>query len=260
MGSEDNNKGDEIMLLYHGSPVIVEKPEIRTAKFHKDFYFGFYCTEMETQAKRWATRFGDGYVNKYEYTKNAYAAKKYAFVSDMARLFVLSQYGGIYFDTDVEVIRPFEDILETGGYLGIEVHKKQFYVNPGLGFACVKESPVIEGIFDVYKNQIFDEAKLKDCNIVTITTAFLLEKGLQKTNEIQKIDDITVYPQDFFNPRDMSTGKLNLTSNTRSIHHFSASWVDKGFLLRGRIYRFINRHFGNNVATLVRKVFGRRKK
>ena len=70
MGSEDNNKGDEIMLLYHGSPVIVEKPEIRTAKFHKDFYFGFYCTEMETQAKRWATRFGDGYVNKYEYTPN----------------------------------------------------------------------------------------------------------------------------------------------------------------------------------------------
>ena len=46
------------------------KPEIRTAKFHKDFYFGFYCTEMETQAKRWAIRFGDGYVNKYEYTPN----------------------------------------------------------------------------------------------------------------------------------------------------------------------------------------------
>ena len=58
------------MLLYLGSPVIVEKPEIRTAKFHKDFYFGFYCTELETQAKRWATRFGDGYVNKYEYTPN----------------------------------------------------------------------------------------------------------------------------------------------------------------------------------------------
>ena len=199
-------------------------------------------------------------VNKYEYTKNAYAAKKYAFVSDMARLFVLSQYGGIYFDTDVEVIRPFEDILEIGGYLGIEVHKKQFYVNPGLGFACVEGSPVIGGIFDVYKNQIFDETKLKDCNIVTITTAFLLEKGLKKVNEIQKIDDITVYPQDFFNPRDMSTGKLNLTSNTRSIHHFSASWVDRENLLRGKIYRFINRHFGNNVATLVRKIFGRRKK
>ena len=199
-------------------------------------------------------------VNKYEYTKSAYAAKKYAFVSDMARLFVLSQYGGIYFDTDVEVIRPFEAILETGGYLGIEANGNQFRVNPGLGFACVKESPVISGIFNVYKNQIFDVTKLKDCNIVTITTAFLLEKGLQKVNKIQKIDDITVYPQDFFNPCDMSTGKLNLTSNTRSIHHFSASWVDREKLLRGKIYRFINRHFGNNVATLVRNVFGQRKK
>ncbi len=58
------------MEIYHGSTVIVEKPEIRTAKFHKDFYFGFYCTEFREQAERWATRFGDGYVNIYEYTDN----------------------------------------------------------------------------------------------------------------------------------------------------------------------------------------------
>ena len=56
------------MLIYHGSTVIVEEPEIRTAKFNKDFYFGFYCTQMEEQAKRWATRFGDGNVSKYEYS------------------------------------------------------------------------------------------------------------------------------------------------------------------------------------------------
>ena len=56
------------MLIYHGSTVIVEEPEIRTAKFNKDFYFGFYCTQMEEQAKRWTTRFGDGYVSKYEYS------------------------------------------------------------------------------------------------------------------------------------------------------------------------------------------------
>ena len=58
------------MKIYHGSTEIVEKPEIRTAKFHKDFYFGFYCTMFRTQAERWATRFGDGYVNIYEYTEN----------------------------------------------------------------------------------------------------------------------------------------------------------------------------------------------
>ena len=62
--------GGYIVLIYHGSTVIVDKPEIRIAKFHKDFYYGFYCTEYKEQAERWATRFGDGFVNVYEYTDN----------------------------------------------------------------------------------------------------------------------------------------------------------------------------------------------
>ena len=66
------------MLLYHGSTVLVEKPEIRTTKFNKDFYFGFYCTLMREQADRWATRFGDGIVNIYEYTEDS-ALKKLVF-------------------------------------------------------------------------------------------------------------------------------------------------------------------------------------
>jgi len=66
------------MLLYHGSTVLVEKPEIRTTKFNKDFYFGFYCTLMREQADRWATRFGDGIVNIYEYTDDS-ALKKLVF-------------------------------------------------------------------------------------------------------------------------------------------------------------------------------------
>lgn len=60
------------MILYHGSKEIVEYPEIRKTMFNKDFYFGFYCTEYEKQAKRWATRYGNkGYINKYEYVPNA---------------------------------------------------------------------------------------------------------------------------------------------------------------------------------------------
>ncbi len=66
------------MLLYHGSTVLVEKPEIRTTKFNKDFYFGFYCTLMREQADRWAIRFGDGIVNIYEYTEDS-ALKKLVF-------------------------------------------------------------------------------------------------------------------------------------------------------------------------------------
>lgn len=59
------------MVLYHGSKEIVEYPEIRKARFNKDFYFGFYCTKYSEQARRWATRFeGPGYINQYEYTPN----------------------------------------------------------------------------------------------------------------------------------------------------------------------------------------------
>lgn len=58
------------MRLYHGSSQIVEHPEIRITKFHKDFYFGFYCTSIESQTVRWATRFGDGVVNAFEYKEN----------------------------------------------------------------------------------------------------------------------------------------------------------------------------------------------
>lgn len=58
------------MKLYHGSTQIVEKPEIRISRFNKDFYFGFYCTSIEQQANRWATRFGSGYINVYEYVED----------------------------------------------------------------------------------------------------------------------------------------------------------------------------------------------
>lgn len=61
----------EKTIIYHGSPQIVEMPEIRITKYNKDFYFGFYCTVMEKQARRWATRFGEtGYISLYEYTLN----------------------------------------------------------------------------------------------------------------------------------------------------------------------------------------------
>ena len=66
----ESTKEGTIMILYHGSTQIVDKPEIRIEKYGKDFYFGFYCTEIKEQAIRWATRFGDGIVNQYEYTED----------------------------------------------------------------------------------------------------------------------------------------------------------------------------------------------
>ena len=77
-------------------------------------------------------------VNMIPYTKEAYAAKKYAFVSDFARFWVPHEYGGIYFDTDVEVIRPMDDIIARGAYLGME---NRTAINPGLGMAAPAGHP-----------------------------------------------------------------------------------------------------------------------
>ena len=69
--------------LYHGSRVTVEQPEIRIQKFHKDFYWGFYCTEYETQATRWATRFGSGIVNVYQFEEQpGLSVKRFPEMSD----------------------------------------------------------------------------------------------------------------------------------------------------------------------------------
>ena len=90
------------MELYHGSTEIVEKPEIRTAKFHKDFCFGFYCTEIRAQAERWATRFGDGFVNVYEYTETPkLKILRFPGLSEEWLDFIASCRSGIAHDYDI---------------------------------------------------------------------------------------------------------------------------------------------------------------
>ena len=88
--------------LYHGSRVTVEQPEIRIQKFHKDFYWGFYCTEYETQATRWATRFGSGIVNVYRFEEPpGLSIKRFPEMSDEWLDFIVACRSGIPHDYDI---------------------------------------------------------------------------------------------------------------------------------------------------------------
>ena len=90
------------MEIYHGSTVIVEKPEIRIERFNKDFYFGFYCTVMEQQAIRWATRFGEGIVNVYEYYPNdSLKTLKFEKMTEEWLDFIIACRSGIPHDWDI---------------------------------------------------------------------------------------------------------------------------------------------------------------
>lgn len=190
-------------------------------------------------------------VNKIAYTSQAYAAKKYAFVSDYARFDIIYTYGGVYFDTDVEVIKPFDDILENGAFMGCETDgddKTSISINPGLGIAAAPGLEFYKEILDAYSSFRFlnDDGTYNTTTIVKYTTDMLEKNGLCDTKGIQKVADITIYPKEYFNPLDDVTGKLEKTKNTHSVHWYSKTWLSKGEILRSKITRPFHRIFGND--------------
>ena len=198
-------------------------------------------------------------VNCCQYVREAYEAKKWAFVSDYARFKILYEQGGIYFDTDVEVIKSFDDILAKGNFMGCE--NEVSALNPGLGLAVAPGLGLIKEILEDYEKASFlnSDGSLNLTTIVTRTTTILKRYGLQNVNKIQTVAEINIYPKEFFCPIDLTTGKIEITPNTYSIHRYAGSWESKENLFRGRVYRFINRMFGKKVADTARKILGKRK-
>lgn len=193
------------------------------------------------EIKRWDESNFD--VDAIPYTKEAYSAQKYAFVSDYARFCIIYNYGGIYMDTDVEVIKSLEDIIEKGNYFGVESKAEAgITVNPGLGFASEPGNEFLKKMIDLYKTFHFLNSDGSQClkNIVQITTEELLANGLLNIDGIQECCGFTIYPQDYFCPIDYETRELKITSNTRTIHHYAESWVPKSV----RFKNWLSRAFG----------------
>lgn len=161
-------------------------------------------------------------VNIIPYTTEAYAAKKYAFVSDYARFWILYNYGGVYFDTDVEVIKPMDDILAAGPFMGCE-QDNPIKVAPGLGIAAYAGMILYKRLLDYYAPLHFDPERFTG-SIVRHTTNVLCELGLKNNSHIQRLNDCNIYPTEFFNPTNLTTKRLKITNNTRSIHWYADSW------------------------------------
>lgn len=166
-------------------------------------------------------------VNIITYTEEAYKQKKYAFVSDYARFWIMYKYGGIYFDTDVEVIRPMDDIVAKGNFMGCETDGSDYdfiTVNPGLGLGFCSGDRLLEQMLCYYSDLRFDMLNGKIKTIVGHTTDVLIERGLRNVAGIQVIDDITIYPSEYFCPINITTKRLHVTEKTRSIHRYMDSW------------------------------------
>lgn len=165
-------------------------------------------------------------VNCCPYVKEAYEAKKYAFVSDYARFWMLYHEGGVYFDTDVEVIRDMSSVIADGSFMGFEkgLEGSEMGVNPGLGLGIEARNSIIRDILSLYQaKSSFD---IGEGTIVHFTTEVLSRYGLIRENYKQKVGGIVIYPADYFCPMDSTTGITTITDNTVSIHHYSCSWID----------------------------------
>ncbi len=186
-------------------------------------------------------------VNMIPYTRDAYVAGKYAFVSDYARMWILYHHGGIYFDTDVEVIAPFDDILSDGSFMGCEIDggRGGIMVNPGLGLGVEAGNPVVRRILDFYSGHAFykSDGSVNMVAIVRITTDALLAHGMKDIAGVQSVENIVIYPQVYFNPYDDATGRLRITPCTHSIHWYSKTWL-KVNPLRQKLAQLFHRVFG----------------
>lgn len=170
-------------------------------------------------------------VNIIPYTAEAYKMKKYAFVSDYARFWILYKYGGIYFDTDVEVIKPIDDIIEKGNFIGLEKDgskRTALAVAPGLGLGVNPGLSLIKELTEKYNDRHFEyHANIRMMQtIVYYTTKHFLENGLKYGKGVQKIDEMWVYPSEYFCPINLTTGRLHITKNTRTIHHYAGKWME----------------------------------
>lgn len=195
-----------------------------------------YCPNYEI--KEWNETNFD--LKCCSYVEEAYSAKKWAFVSDYARFWIIYNYGGVYFDTDVELIKPIDDIVKTGPFMGCETENE---CNPGLGIGSPAGMKFYKEILSFYESIHFKN----DGNIETVvdyTSKLLKSHGWECNGSIENVEGINIYPKEYFCPMNYLTGKINISGNTRSIHHYTASWHEKSDESILRISRFCINLFG----------------
>ena len=183
-------------------------------------------------------------ISRHPYLQWCYAQKKWAFLSDFARLLILAEQGGIYLDTDVEVIRPLDDLLRYDAFFGFE---DDAHINTGHGFGCTPRHPAVEAMAEKYRALAPDaEGAFPLAACPQINTDALIPYGLVLNGQRQAVLGAEILPADFLNPYDDPTGRLRKTANTFSIHWYGKSWLSPGAILKSRLMKPLHRICGTD--------------
>ena len=202
----------------------------------------------EYEIKRWDEENFD--LDLYPYVREAYDNRRFAFVTDVVRLYALYNEGGIYMDTDVEVLKPIDDLLVYDGVSGFETDTQ---IPTGL-MGSVAHHPMIFELLNEYEGIHF---RLKNgevdltTNVERITRTFL-DYGLVQNNTLQTVNQFTLLPKDFLCPKSYEDGKIYLTENTLTIHHFAGSWYTPKEKLKQKVAKIL----GKRISSIIVKIKG----
>lgn len=171
------------------------------------------------------------------YVKQAYEAKKWAFVTDYARLWALVNYGGVYMDTDVEIIKPIDKFLDYDAFSGFEAKDR---VPTGI-MACCKGNELFKEFLYEYNNVSFykENGEIDFTTNVERITKKLTGYGFIGNNSFQVIKGFALFPKDYFCPKTWDEVRYSVTKNTYTIHHFAASWHTKSEIIRFKFKKIL---------------------
>ncbi len=178
-----------------------------------------FCPDYEI--KEWTE--DDFDVNINLYCQQAYESRKWAFVSDYARLWIVYNYGGVYLDTDVELVRSYNPLLKHKCFVG---RQPGFQANTGAGFGSEKGHPVVKIMMDDYNDIPFikENGEMDLWTCPHRNSQWLFKNGLKRDDSYQEIADVAIYPIEYFSPKDAWTRSTKRTKNTYSIHHCDGTW------------------------------------
>ena len=209
------------------------------------------CPDYEI--KEWNEENFNVYQNRY--CREAFEAKKWAFVSDYARLKIILDHGGVYFDTDNELKKSISPLISEGiGFIGFQ---NEFQVTTGLGFAACKNNRCVREMLSYYEKRGFWEENreygLIPCPIKnTVALKKLgLRTGIEYSKLIQDLDGIRVFPKEYFDPMNYNTRKIEITDNTYSINHYADSWNEPQVIQRRKLKKLVP-YFILNLRTQIK--------
>ena len=201
---------------------------------------------------RWdETNFDTGQCS---FSRGAFQAKKWAFVSDYVRFKVLQEHGGIYMDVGSRLLKPIDSLLAEGAFTAREWDTG--YVNPGLIVAAEPHNPVIEDIVARYENLDFHDDYEFLCNhtVNRMFTQAIARWGFENgPDTFWKTEAFTVYPSEFFCPK-WSFGGYKKTNNTYAVHRFSASWMPERERVRLKVRHALAPFIGDTMARKIARI------